>query len=122
MVDVKARIGEKSGTQDIIEDVACISARCVWIWENGEWARWWRKGQVFLKVFGVAALVGTVVYRFCEGGIQVEELGPIVHIWDNDNLLLNGGVAEDWIINSNSSKVVICLIFGFDEGIGDIGN
>ena len=58
--------------------------------------------------------------RFCETGVEVEELGPVIDVRNDDDLLLDRGVAENRVVDSNAGKIVVSLVFGFDEGVGNI--
>ena len=120
MVDVKARVDQESGAVDIIEEIAGVGAGGVWIGEDREGARGWREGQVLFEVGGVSAFVGTVVDGLGEGVVEVEDVRPVVHVGDNDDLLLYGRITENGVIDSDTCQVVVGLVVGIDESVRNV--
>jgi hypothetical protein len=63
-------------------------------------------------------MVGPGVHGIEKSLIQIEQVGPVVHIRHDHNLLLVGRVANDRIVDSYSFEVVIVGIISLNEGIG----
>lgn len=119
VIDVKARIDFEYRREHIIKGIAAILVR---VWRSREWRRWGRVSQVCVGVVGVTTSVAILMERLKESIVQVEEIGPVIDVWNDGVLLLQRSITNDRIIDSNSPEIEVIRIIGFKERIGNVRN
>lgn len=80
VVDVEAGVDGDGGGVNVGEEVARVIFRGEGIGEDGEGTWGWGEGEIGVVVGGVVAFIGLVVDRFGEGGVQGEDIGPVVDV------------------------------------------
>ena len=126
VVDVEAGVNFQDGGIDVVEDIAgVVAVRIVgreWIWQQWERAFRRREGEVLFDVAGVVAVLMSTPERVVIGFIQIEEIFPVLDIRHDDDFLVDGAIADDGIIDGNSSQLIVGVIRCRDEGVCDMRN
>jgi hypothetical protein len=52
--------------------------------------------------------------------VEVDEVLPVLNVWIDDGLLLQGAVSDDGIVDGDTAQLVVCVIIGRNEGVGDV--
>lgn len=99
VVDVEARIDLKDSEVRVVKLIAGGVVRGEWVRQDWEWSRRWWKCQVFVQILRVVAEQIPRLEGFNETVVQVEHVLPVSKVWSDDNLLLHGAVANDWIVD-----------------------
>jgi hypothetical protein len=54
--------------------------------------------------------------------IEVQQVLPELDVREDDNLLLDGLVTNDWVVDTDTSKVEVLGVIGLDEAVRDVWN
>jgi hypothetical protein len=122
VVNVEAGVGIKGSAVGIVENIASVIARSISVWVREDWerslGRW--ESPVVVDVSGkVAVLMGPP--KGVQGClVEVDEVLPVLNVWIDDGLLLQGAVSDDGIVDGDTAQLVVCVIIGRNEGVGDV--
>jgi len=122
VVDVEAGVHLEDSGVEVVELVARVVLRAVRVGEDGESALWWGEGEVLVHVVGVTALLVVLGDLLHERVVQEEQVLPEVYEWEEDNLLLDGLVTNDGVVDGDTGKVEVLVIVGSDEAVGNVGD
>ena len=122
VVDVEAGVHLENGGVEVVELVAGVVLRAVWVGENRESALWWWEGEVLVHIVGVTALLVVLGDLLHECVVQEEQVLPKVYEGEEDNLLLDGLVTNDGVVDGDTSKVEVLVIIGSNEAVGNVGD
>lgn len=126
VVDVEARVLIKSSGVGKIKDITSIVALRirigVWIRQNRELFLRRRESSILLKIL----LIPTVLMRPPQSIqvrlVEVEEVLPVLNVREDDSLLLKRGIANEGVVDGDSAELVVVVIVGSDESVGDVGD
>jgi hypothetical protein len=126
VVDVEARVLINGCSIGKIKDITSIVALRIRIGirirQNRKLALGRRESSILLKIL----LIPTVLMRPSQcihvSLVEVEEALPILNVRKDDSLLLKRGITNEGVVDGNSAELVVVVVVGGDEGVGDVGD
>ena len=122
VVDVEARVDLENGRVEVVKLVASVVLRAVWVRKNREGTLRWGEREVLVHVVGVATLLVVLSDLLHECVVQEQQVLPEVDEWKKDNLLLDGLITNDRVVDGDTSKVPVLVVLGIDEAVSNVGN
>lgn len=126
VIDVEARVRVKSSSVSIVEDVTSIVALGIRIGirirQNRELLLRRRESSILLEILFIPTVLMGPSQSIYVGLVEIEQVRPVLDVRVDDSLLLESAVTDDRIIDGHAAELVVIVIVGCDEGIGDVGD
>lgn len=120
VVNVETGVDLKNGRVEVVELIASAGLGTVRIGEDRERTLWRRKLEVCVHVGRVVASILTLTCGFQERLVEIDQVLPELDVGQDDDLLLNCPIADDWVVDRDTSKVEIFVIVRRDETVGNV--
>lgn len=126
VIDVEARVRVKSSRVSPVEDITGIVALGIRIGirirQNGELLLRRRESSILLEILLIPTVLMGPPQSICVGLVEIEQVRPVLDVREDDSLLLKSAVTDDRIIDGHAAELVVIVVVGSDESIGDVGN
>lgn len=120
VVDVEAGVNLEDGRVEVVKLITSAGLGAIRIGENRERTLRGRELEVCVHVGGVVASVLALTGGFQERLVEVHKVLPELNIRQNDDLLLDCLITDDWIVDRDARQVEIFVIVRGDETVGDV--
>lgn len=124
VINVKARVRIKSSGVSPVKDIASIVALGIRIGirirKNREFLLGRRESSILLEILLIPAVLmrPSQSIRVCL--VKIEQVRPVLDIGEDDSLLLKSAITDNGIIDGYAAELVVIVIVGRDESIGNI--
>lgn len=126
VVDVEAGVLIKSSGIGIIKDITSVVALRirvgVRIRQNRKVALGWWESCVLLEILLIPAVLMRPSQSIQVSLVEVEEVLPVLNVGEDDSLLLKRAISDNGVVDGDSTELVVVVVVGSDEGVGDVGD
>lgn len=123
VVDVEARVRVEGTLVSPVKHVTRVVAGgvAVRVGQDGP-GPLGREGGVLVEVARVVAVLVGPAQGVHVGLVEVEDVLPGLDEGVDYGLLLQGAVADDGVVDGDAAELVVLVVLGGDEGVGDVGH
>jgi hypothetical protein len=121
MIDVEARVLVESSSVTPVKHITGVVLRVqIRIRQNRKLALGRGESSVFLKILVKSTVLMCPAESVHSCLVKIKELLPVLNERQDDSLLLKRTIANNRIVNSYTAELVVVVISGCDEGVGDV--
>lgn len=123
VVNVEARIRIKSRSVNQVKHItSVVLGVLVRIRQDGKLSLGRGESSVFLEILVITTVLVCPAKSVHGCLVEIKQLVPVLDERHDDSLLLKSTVTKEGIIDGYTTKLVVLIISGCDEGVGDVRN